>query len=188
MSLDNNTSRKREGKNLDNVDFTNRKIRVQTPHSKMVLLELGLEEDKLYKITKKEYLDNHPELKQEKTEIQDKRYEHYEKRRQEAIDQARQIRTDIIAKDSDYNIEIKFYDINTKAISIKRWGVNDKVKNKNYAFTLAIVQREINDKGLSSIKNIYYFYDCHFYDFSKRSMTIKQLKELFPNYHEEKIS
>ena len=105
MSLDNNTSRKREGKNLDNVDFTNRKIRVQTPHSKMVLLELGLEEDKLYKITKKEYLDNHPELKQEKTEIQDKRYEHYEKRRQEAIDQARQIRTDIIAKENEMGEE-----------------------------------------------------------------------------------
>ena len=43
----------------------------------MVLLELGLEENKLYKISKKEYLDNHPELKQEKLEIQDKRYEHY---------------------------------------------------------------------------------------------------------------
>lgn len=95
---------------------------------------------------------------------------------------------DIIAKDSDYNIEIKFYDINTKAIAIKRYGVNDKVKNKNYAFTLAIVQREINDEGLSNIKNIYYFYDCHFYDFTKRVMTIKQLKELFPNYYEEKIS
>lgn len=95
---------------------------------------------------------------------------------------------DIIAKDSDYNIEIKFYDINNKSISIKRWGVNDKVKNKKYSFTLAIVQREINDKGLSNIKNIYYFYNCHFYDFSKRNMTIKQLKELFPNYHEEKIS
>ena len=95
---------------------------------------------------------------------------------------------DIIAKDSDYNIEIKFYDINTKAIAIKRYGVNDKVKNKNYAFTLAIVQREINDEGLSNIKNIYYFYDCHFYDFTKSVMTIKQLKELFPNYHEEKIS
>lgn len=95
---------------------------------------------------------------------------------------------DIITKDSDYNIEIKFYDINTKAIAIKRYGVNDKVKNKNYTFTLAIVQREINDEGLSNIKNIYYFYDCHFYDFTKRVMTIKQLKELFPNYYEEKIS
>ena len=65
----------------------------------MVLQELGLEEEKLYKISKKEYLDNHPELKQEKIEIQDKRYEHYEKRRQEAIEQARQIRTEIIKKE-----------------------------------------------------------------------------------------
>ena len=60
---------------------------------------MGLEENKLYKISKKEYLDNHPELKQEKTEIQDKRYEHYERRRQEAIEQARQIRTEIIKKE-----------------------------------------------------------------------------------------
>ena len=65
----------------------------------MVLEEMGLEENKLYKISKKEYLDNHPELKQEKTEIQDKRYEHYERRRQEAIEQARQIRTEIIKKE-----------------------------------------------------------------------------------------
>jgi len=44
---------------------------------------MGLEEDKLYKITKKEYLDNHPELKQEKEEVKEKRYEHYEQRRQD---------------------------------------------------------------------------------------------------------
>ena len=96
-----NTNKKKEGNNLDNVDFTNKKIRIQTPHSKMVLQELGLEEEKLYKISKKEYLDNHPELKQEKIEIQDKRYEHYEKRRQEAIDQARQIRAEIINKENN---------------------------------------------------------------------------------------
>ena len=86
---------------MDNVDFTNKKIRIQTPHSKNVLLEMGLDEDKLYKISKKEYLDNHPELRQEKPEFQDKRYEHYEKRRQEAIDEARKIRADIIKKEAD---------------------------------------------------------------------------------------
>ena len=101
IDQDDNTNKNNKGKNLDNVDFTNKKIRIQTPHSKMVLEELGLEEEKLYKISKKEYLDNHPELKQEKQEIQDKRYEHYEKRRQEAIDQARQIRTDIINKENE---------------------------------------------------------------------------------------
>ena len=65
----------------------------------MVLLELGLDEKKLYKISKKEYLDNHPELKQEKVQVQEKRYEHYEKRRQEAINQARKIRTEVIEKE-----------------------------------------------------------------------------------------
>ena len=100
IDQDSNTNKKKEGKNLDNVDFTNKKIRIQTPHSKLVLQELGLEEEKLYKISKKEYLDNHPELKQEKIEIQDKRYEHYEKRRQEAIDQARQIRAEILNKEN----------------------------------------------------------------------------------------
>ena len=36
--------------NLSNVDFTNKKVRVQSPRSKKVLAELGLEEDKLYKL------------------------------------------------------------------------------------------------------------------------------------------
>ena len=92
--------KKRGKKNLDNVDFTNRKIRIQTPHSKLVLIEMGLDEDKLYKISKKEFLENHPELRKEKSEFQDKRYEHYEKRRQEAIDMARQIRTEKIEKEN----------------------------------------------------------------------------------------
>ena len=44
-----NENNKNEKNNLSNVDFTNKKIRVQTPRSKKVLAELGLEEDKLYK-------------------------------------------------------------------------------------------------------------------------------------------
>ena len=81
------------------MDFTNKRIRIQTPRSKMALEELGLEENKLYKISKKEYLSNHPELGQEKAEIQDKRYDHYEQRRQEAIEEARKIRSEIIQKE-----------------------------------------------------------------------------------------
>ena len=42
---------------------------------------MGVDENKLYKITKKEYLENHPELRQAKQEFQDKRYEHYEKKK-----------------------------------------------------------------------------------------------------------
>jgi len=34
---------------------------------------MGLDEDKLYKISKKEFLENHPELRQEKSEFQNKK-------------------------------------------------------------------------------------------------------------------
>ena len=67
----------------------------------MVLEELGLEENKLYKISKKEYLNNHPELNQEKQEVIDKRYDHYEERRQEAITQAREIRQKILKEEEE---------------------------------------------------------------------------------------
>ena len=74
-------------------------MHIQSPRSKMVLEELGLEEKKLYKITQKEYISNHPELMQDSLDIQTKRYEHYEQRRQEAIDNARKIRSEIISKE-----------------------------------------------------------------------------------------
>ena len=67
----------------------------------MVLEELGLDENKLYRISKKEYLSNHPELNQEKQEFIDKRYDHYEKRRQEAIKQAREIRSKILKEEEE---------------------------------------------------------------------------------------
>ena len=62
---------------------------------------MGIDEDKLYKISKKEYLDKHPELRPEKQEFQDKIYEHYEKKRQEAIDKARKKRAEIIKKEEE---------------------------------------------------------------------------------------
>ena len=63
-----------EKNNLSNVDFTNKKVRVQSPRSKKVLAELGLEEDKLYKLSKKEYLASHPELKSASSEVKNKHY------------------------------------------------------------------------------------------------------------------
>ena len=67
-----------------------------TPRSKFSLEQLGLELDKLYKISKKEYLENNIELKKENPEILDKRYEHFEKRRNENIEKLRLLRKEII--------------------------------------------------------------------------------------------
>ena len=70
-----------EKKNLETIDFNNKKERVQTAHSKQAILELGLDETKLYRIEKDQYLLLHPELKNASEEVQDKRYDHYEQRR-----------------------------------------------------------------------------------------------------------
>jgi len=74
--------------NLSNTDFNNKANRIQSPRSKIVLQLLGLEENKLYKLSKKEYLEQHKELKSQKVEYQDKMYDHYEKRRQDNIELA----------------------------------------------------------------------------------------------------
>ena len=142
---------------MDNVDFTNKKIRIQTPHSKNVLLEMGLDEDKLYKISKKEYLDNHPELRQEKPEFQDKRYEHYEKRRQEAIDQARKIRADIMKKEADGGQDMaKTSKYSTTGFKSK----NNEDNKKNEAQQSGMIKKEleklelIKKQQLGEIKNL----------------------------------
>ena len=95
----NETSRNEgEKKNLETVDFTDRKDRIQTPHSKRAILELGLDENKLYKLDKEKYLLNHSELKNASPDVQDKRYEHYNKRREEQIELAKQKRNELIEK------------------------------------------------------------------------------------------
>ena len=40
----------------------------------------------------KEYIDNHPELKQASNEVQEKRYNHYEQRRIKSINEAKEMR------------------------------------------------------------------------------------------------
>ena len=55
---ENNKPKKAKLKNLDNIDFNknSKHIRIQSPRSKMALEQLGLEENRLYKMSKKDYL------------------------------------------------------------------------------------------------------------------------------------
>jgi hypothetical protein len=55
----------KEKKNLSNIDFNDKKIRIETPHSRRAILELGLTDNDLFKINKKQYLLMYPELKTE---------------------------------------------------------------------------------------------------------------------------
>ena len=122
----------------------------------MVLEELGLDENKLYRISKKEYLSNHPELNQEKQEFIDKRYDHYEKRRQEAIKQAREIRSKILKEENQKE------DSNQNRISKNSTSGFKSTKNEdnNLAKQSGMIQREleklemIKKQQLGEIKNL----------------------------------
>ena len=81
---------------METVDFTNKKVRLNSPKSKQALLSLGLEENDLYEITMKEYIDSRPELKKASPDVQEKRYKHYEQRRLKSINEAKEMRQIII--------------------------------------------------------------------------------------------
>ena len=84
------SNEQKEGMNILSIDFeniNNRKMRIETPHSREALLELGLTERDLFKIDMKKYLSANPELKSESKEIQEKRYNHYDEKRQQAIEE-----------------------------------------------------------------------------------------------------
>ena len=83
---------------LETVDFKNKKIRINSPKSKQALLSLGLSENELYEISMKEYIENHPELKKASSEVQEKRYNHYEQRRIRSINEAKEMRQQLYEK------------------------------------------------------------------------------------------
>ena len=69
-----------------------------------------MDDKKLYEISKKEYIDSHPELKQASEDVQDKRYEHFNTRRLKSIEEAKKLRQNIIdgvEKRSDFSGEKK---------------------------------------------------------------------------------
>ena len=71
-------------------------IRVNTPYSKRVIQILGIEENDLYEISKEEYLKKQNILKDAPDELKDQRYEHFNKKRLTAIEDARKLRKEII--------------------------------------------------------------------------------------------
>ena len=142
---ENKTQKKSNLKNLDNIDFDNntKLIRIQSPRSKFALEQLGLEEERLYKISKKEYLENNLELKKEKPEILDKRYDHYEKKRLEAIKEARNIRNQIIENYTTTNNSKN----STKGFNHNNRNDNEELKSKSNIQTQTqdneIIKREL---------------------------------------------
>ena len=138
-----------EPKNLESINFSNRKERVKSPHSKLALAQLGVREEKLYEITKEKYLEMHPELNEASSEIQDKRYEHYNKRREDKIKKAKKLRNEMIEDEKKEKVKENEYNNSD----------NDNKKKKN-DFESTIIKREMEKieimkkQQIGEIKNI----------------------------------
>ena len=167
-----------EKKNLETVDFNNRRDRVQTAHSKKAILELGLDESKLYRIEKEQYLLQHPELKNASEEVQDKRYDHYEQRRQDQIDEARKKRSELIEKENE-----EYKESESKENDIKKnydTGNNEDEEPQSEAIKKELEKLEMMKKQqLGEIKNIidYAYKMEEFRKKNQEKMRIQEEKE-----------
>ncbi len=131
------------------MDFTNKKIKINSPRSKKVLLALGLDENKLYEISKKEYIDSHPELKQASEEVQDKRYEHFNNRRIKAIEDAKKARQELIEeleKNNDKNQEEEVAQSTQEELIKKELEKLELIKKQQIGEIKNMIEYEYNQK------------------------------------------
>ena len=82
-------------KNLLTIDFTNQNEKIDSPRSKLALLHLGIDEHKLYYLSKNEYINKHPELRKESSAVKNKHYRYYEEKRKKRLEKAIQKREEI---------------------------------------------------------------------------------------------
>lgn len=83
-------------KTLENLDYANQKERINSPRSLEALNLLGIEPQKLYYMTFKDYLEKHPELKALEKHLQEFRYQHQEDKRLSRIKMATEKREQLI--------------------------------------------------------------------------------------------
>ena len=82
---------------LETMDFTDKSVRLNSPLSKKALFTLGLDENKLYEITKEEYIERNKELQNAPKQLQNKRFEQFNLRRLKAIEEAKKLRSEMIS-------------------------------------------------------------------------------------------
>jgi hypothetical protein len=113
MSEDKNVS-------LLNCDFTKKKVRLTSPHSLLALHYIGVMEEDLIYQTQDEYIKKNIDCQYLEKELQQERYEHFEKNRNELIEEAKKQRELLInmeEKSKNNNNNNSSSDINNKSHS-----------------------------------------------------------------------
>ncbi len=95
---------------MENLDYANKKERINSPRSLEALNLLGIEPQKLYYTTFKEFFENHPELKVLDKYLQEYRYQHHEEKRLNRIKMATEKRSELINNiNNKVNFMISYY-------------------------------------------------------------------------------
>jgi len=109
---------------LENCDFSKKKIRITSPHSLLACEIIGVDEDDLIYTTKDEYILKNQDCLNLNIELQDERYNHFNARRLNLIELAKNKRKELIAnKSNNYNEK-------TKLLSPKNTSLNNSRKKK----------------------------------------------------------
>ena len=129
------------------MDFKDKNIRINSPISKRVLFILGLDENKLYEITKDEFLARNIELKNFPSHLQNQRYEQFNAKRLKFINDAKKLRNEII---SDNKKEIKVISKNNNDSIIIDEYLTYRKEEKPYSVInqqiKSMIQYEINQQ------------------------------------------
>ena len=80
---------------LLNCNFMQKKIRINSPNSLLAMHLIGATLDDLRYLTFDEYIKNNPDIQYLEKELQEERYNHYERNRLDLIKEAKQIREDL---------------------------------------------------------------------------------------------
>lgn len=81
---------------IDDMNYSQKKVRITSPRSIKVMKRLGINNDDLEYLTFKEYLEKNPELIGEKLEMKKLRYDYIQLIRKDLIDQVREARKKMI--------------------------------------------------------------------------------------------
>ena len=84
---------------LVNCDFKNKKSRLTSPHSLIACRLIGVTEDDLFYQTLDEYIKNNVECQYLEKDLQQERYNHFEKNRKELIELAKNQREFLIKEE-----------------------------------------------------------------------------------------
>ena len=80
---------------LLNCNYMQKKVRINSPNSLLAIHLIGATLDDLRYLTFDEYIKNNPDIQYLEKELQEERYNHYERNRLDLIKEAKQIREDL---------------------------------------------------------------------------------------------